>query len=136
MQSEKKAAIAAALLATFFTCPLSALADERSTITELLSTVKSKTPHLLTDKKEGRHDRHHRYHRTDVCRQDFDADSLDVSSLSFENEFLPVHVKENSKKKEILVMSQTVFKAFENELFNLIKEIYNPSISFVNNDKK
>ncbi len=55
---------------------------------------------------------------------------------SFENEFLPVHVKENSKKKEILMMSQTVFKAFENELFNLIKEIYNPSISFVNNDKK
>lgn len=98
MQSEKKAAIAAALLATFFTSPLSALAGESHSITELLSTAKSKIPHLLSDKKEdvrdllslvkGRHDRHHRYHRNDVCRQDFDADSLDVSSLSFENEFL------------------------------------------------
>jgi len=54
---------------------------------------------------------------------------------SFESQFLPVQVKENSKKKEILMMTESVFKAFENELFELIKEIYNPSISFVNNDK-
>ena len=98
MQSEKKAAITAALLATFFTSPLSALAGESHSITETLSTAKSKIPLLLSEKKKdvldllslvkGRHERHHRYHRNDVCRQDFDEDSLDVSSLSFESRLI------------------------------------------------
>jgi hypothetical protein len=49
---------------------------------------------------------------------------------TFTNEFLAVSQKENTRKKHLLQLGDEVLNVFEKELFELLKEIFDPELPF------
>ena len=49
---------------------------------------------------------------------------------TFKNDFLAIHQKENTRKKHLLQIGNEALSAFENELFELLKEIFDPELPF------
>ena len=49
---------------------------------------------------------------------------------TFKNNFLPVSIRENRRKKHVLEIEAVILKEFERELFKLIGELYDPSLPF------
>ena len=49
---------------------------------------------------------------------------------TFKNNFLPVSIRENKRKKHVLEIEAVTLKEFERELFKLIGELYDPSLPF------
>jgi len=49
---------------------------------------------------------------------------------TFNNEFLAVSQKENARKKHLLYLGDEVLDVFEKELFELLKEIFDPELPF------
>ena len=50
---------------------------------------------------------------------------------TFKNDFIPASIKINSREKDALEIKPITLKNFEKELFNLILEIFDPSVPIV-----
>ena len=68
-----------------------------------------------------------------LLSQDFKYNTVIAGVIplkTFKNDFLAVSQKENIRKKVLLQIDESVLHCFEKELFDLINEIFDPSIAF------
>ena len=64
-------------------------------------------------------------------KDDFNYDKVIAGVIplrTFKNDFIPASEKNNSREKNILEIKSSTLNNFEEELFNLILEIYDPLI--------
>jgi ATP-dependent exoDNAse (exonuclease V) beta subunit len=67
--------------------------------------------------------------KDDFKKKNFIAGVIPLKT--FKNNFLAVSQKESLRTKKILKMEAQVLSHFENELFELVREIYDPSVPFI-----
>ena len=68
-----------------------------------------------------------------VLKNDFNEEKCIAGVIplkTFTNEFLAVSQKENTRKKHLLQLGDEVLNVFEKELFELLKEIFDPELPF------
>ena len=56
---------------------------------------------------------------------------IKIASRTFKNDFIPASIKINSREKDASEIKPSTLNNFEKELFNLILEIFDPSVPIV-----
>ena len=92
----------------------------------------SKWEHLTTNAKKNALCQVLSY--TYFLKNDFNYDNVKAGVIplrTFKNDFIPASIKINSREKDASEIKPSTLNNFEKELFNLILEIFDPSVPIV-----